>query len=398
MEHSNWNCPKCHHQNISGTLIQCPKCGKKRNRWGYWDCPYCGSHQIRGDHKECPNCGKPKDREIKFYLNDNCPIEFVDEVSGESAVRIGKQNWICPFCSQQNDDSVQNCVYCGSPRSESRERYHDVPSAENQLIRVVPPSKRSSKGCWLGLIIGLCAFLLPVFIIIGVELSHALGDKITHKAELQTAAWESNIYVEELKTIQESDWELPPDVRLLRTAEEEHEYIDHYEQRSRQVWEPDNNDGGGWDGGGWDGGGDGGGWADYGNGQFGMLNLPLLTAKPAIPLAAFRYRTEYYDEPVYATRMDTKYYYEYEAWVETRKVTLHGKDHTEPVYGSLDLAANERERERSITYYLTFQYKSRTEKVPCSKEEYDAFLDSGVVRFHYIRSEEPHRYEFVLDE
>ena len=91
-QHSNWKCPQCGLNDIGGDKIKCPRCGKKRNRWGYWDCASCQTKGIRADHKECPGCGRPRDRKVKFYLRDDL-IEFVDEVSGNDAVRIRKANW-----------------------------------------------------------------------------------------------------------------------------------------------------------------------------------------------------------------------------------------------------------------------------------------------------------------
>ena len=51
MQHSNWICPQCGLPDISGDRVKCPRCGKKRNRWGYWDCASCQTKGIRADHK-----------------------------------------------------------------------------------------------------------------------------------------------------------------------------------------------------------------------------------------------------------------------------------------------------------------------------------------------------------
>lgn len=387
MTHSNWNCPQCHHQNISGDLIKCPVCGKKRNRWGYWDCRYCGTKQIRADHKECPNCGKAKDRDVKFYLHDDSPVEFVDEVSGESAVRIRKQNWICPYCSQQNDDSVQTCTYCGAQRSESQERYHDIPAPQ------APPDpnaaainalkqrnqKKTQRACCLALAL---FFLLPIFVSIIRNIAEVHAEKRIRTADLVSAEWESDIYLETLKTFTDSDWELPSDARLIRTAQEDYRYIDHYESRTREVWidEPDDNDWGGndWDdGGGWDDGG----WEDYGDGQFGMFTLPLLMLRPALPTAAFYWDTEYYEEPIYATRKQTKYYYEYDAWVDGRTVHVNGGADEPPHYGDLALADNEREKSRAISYYVSFNDRGKTLRLPCSESQFYEYIKDNTVSY-----------------
>ncbi|MBQ1420082.1 MAG: hypothetical protein IIZ02_01475, partial [Desulfovibrio sp.] len=69
-------------------------------------------------------------------------MEFVDEVSGNDAVRIRRANWICPYCNQQNDDAVQTCVYCGASRAESTERYHDVRNEPEQKPVSFPKEKK----------------------------------------------------------------------------------------------------------------------------------------------------------------------------------------------------------------------------------------------------------------
>lgn len=390
MVHSNWKCPKCGLPDISGDRITCPRCGKKRNRWGYWDCRYCGSKGIRGDQKECRQCGHARDRDVKFYLRDDL-IEFVDEVSGEDAVRIGHSNWICPYCSQQNDDSVQTCIYCCAARSESTERYHDVqqpqqaPTPESTFA---PQPKKKKRGC-LKLLLsqyGCCAIMIVLALIaVGIgfiinSLDESGSKKLRH-ADLSETSWQCNVYIEELKTFQDSDWTLPAGARLLRSQIEDYEYIDHYERRSRQVWVEDydnnNNDGWDWDdGGGWDDGG----WDDFGNGQFGMLRL--CTVQPAAIM--FRYETEWYDEPVYMTKPREKYYYEYDKWVDVRTVTTSGTGDEEPYFGETDLAENERERTRIITYYVTFYDNNESHRLECTKEQWDRIRESGNVTFRIL--------------
>ena len=102
-------------------------------------------------------------RNVKFYLRDDL-VEFVDEVSGESAVRIGRANWICPYCNQQNDDAVDVCAYCSAPRTESKERYHDVePPKPSTPAQPAVKRKKKLSGCALGLI-GCGGMLLILFI------------------------------------------------------------------------------------------------------------------------------------------------------------------------------------------------------------------------------------------
>lgn len=380
-QHSDWICPKCGNPNISGTLIACPKCGKKRNRWGYWDCESCATKSIRADHKECPNCGRPRARTVKFYLRDDL-WEFVDEVSGQAAVRIGRANWICPYCNQQNDDSVQSCVYCNAARSESTERYHDVQPEGRMPAQDLPKIQRKKRVqsvlfcCGLPLGILLVLFLF-VCIVTGID--YASSQKL-RQTEDYTVYWQSSVYLEEYKTFRENDWELPDGVRLVETREEEYTYIDHYEERSREVWvdDYDNDDwGGGWDDGGW-----GGGWDDYGDGQFGMLHIPLYACTiPTPQIVPVRYETEYYQEPIYKTELRTKYYYEYEAWAEGRTVIERGKPGTEPYYGEVNLSDNERERERITEFYVMFTHKDDPVSMPITQAQYEQIIADGMVLY-----------------
>ena len=376
-QHSNWKCPQCGLNDIGGDRYICPRCGKKRNRWGYWDCASCQTKGIRADHKECPGCGRPRARNVKFYLRDDL-VEYVDEVSGNDAVRIRRANWICPYCQQQNDDAVQVCVYCGANRSESTEKYHDVKNEpEPQQQPVCPQTKRKKIPQKLACCLLMLAPLVLLFGLAGLSLfwQQASSAKVRSVSSYSTS-WESEIYIEELKTFEGNDWLLPADARLLRTATENYEYIDHYERRSREVWVDDyDDDDYGWDDdddddwGGWD---DDDGWEDYGDGQFGVFQMlfPLTAAVVQPGAVLMRYETEYYDEPVYASEPRTKYYYEYDQWVDTRTVTASGDSGTEPYYEALTLGEKERERGRVTRWYVSFTHKDSPVRMEISEEEY----------------------------
>ena len=363
-QHSNWICPQCGLNDISGDTYKCPRCGKKRNRWGYWDCASCQTKGIRADHKECPNCGRPRVRNVKFYLRDDL-VEFVDEVSGQDAVRIRRPNWICPYCNQQNDDAVDVCVYCNAARTESKESYHDVPNPNQPAPQPAAPQKtRHSKirgprqirrrtNCCSCLVIAFP--VIAVFVIAAISLIvNKISSQKIRTADAYDAYWKCDIYVEECRTFHDNDWELPEYGRLLETRVQDYTYIDHYERRSREVWVEDyDNDDDDWGGGG---GWDDGGWEDYGDGQFGVFHFPnlMLGAAPMPAPAAFHYETEWYDEPVYRTVPRDRYYYEYDAWVYSRTVSTTGTSDTTPYFDTLSLADMERESERTTRYLLDF--------------------------------------------
>ena len=426
-QHSNWQCPQCGLNDIGGDRISCPRCGKKRNRWGYWDCAGCQTKSIRADHKECPNCGRPRARDVRFYLRDD-RIEFVDEVSGKDAVRIRRENWICPFCSQQNDDAVQTCVYCGASRAESKERYHDVHnhpaptphvaysssygSSEPAPFRASAPQFRTVRHLLLKFIVGLVLFAGMIFGGWWFLTRDSRNSSRIRKTQVSDAYWKNTVYLEELQTFEGNDWRMPSYGRLLRTATEDYEYVDHYEKRTRQVWvtdypAPDYDDGGGgydggndWGGGGYDGGydGGGGGWEDYGNGQFGVFRIPFpLTLCIGQPdMITMHYETETYEEPIYATVPRTKYYYEYDAWVDGRLIVTRGNKNTQPYFKEFTLGEKERESGRTTDYFIQIQHNGGPVDLKVTQKQYDLFARCEIVAYRFDDSLDPVNPRFFL--
>ena len=98
-------------------------------------------------------------------------------------------------------------------------------------------------------------------------------------------------------------------------------------------------------------------------------------------LITLHYETEYYDEPVYATVKRTKYYYEYDAWVDGRTVTANGTPGTDPYYESFTLGENERERTRETHWYVNFQHNSKPVTLEISEEEYTRLSGGGELRY-----------------
>lgn len=407
-KHSNWTCPRCKHKNIDGDLFSCPKCGKKRNRWGYYDCKYCGTKGIRADHRSCPHCGKAVDRDVKFYLIED-RVEFVDEVSGEDTVKVGTkyQNWICPYCNQQNTDDTNICKYCGSSRSESKERYHDVPRSTPQRNTPRNTQSRSyveakNKEFFENVTSFVLFFVLIAVAALVMIMYVDTASPHEKHAEMLDYTWKAVVNIEEYKTVEESDWVLPENARLKEVKTEDHEYLDHYETRERQVYYDDDyyyydagggydyGGGGGYDGGGYDyGGGDG--YADYGNGQFGaihfnfpaMLNCTINVTNPPT-IMPIGYRTETYEEPIYVTKQEPKYYYEIDKWVVTRTVDKIGKGDASV---TADIVLNEGERFGDVTmeaYCVKFEYKDKEYTDICTAEEFNKFKDDGEVTF-YVR-------------
>lgn len=241
-----------------------------------------------------------------------------------------------------NRDSLD----CGAQLQEKYEIVDEIPESETVLdpdYIYLPERKKNKKRRRICLILFLLA-AVPVCFVLGVE---GLIHCFVREVPLESAYWQSDIFVEALKTFQDSDWKMPKDARLLRKELEDYRYIDHYEEYERRV-------------------------------RIGS-----------------EWTVEFEREPVYATRKQTKYYYEYDAWVDERTVTLQGGKDDPPHYGELTLGENERERERCISYYVTFCYRKQTEKQPCSEAEYYQFVRDGVVRFRIRKALRKPEKEFV---
>ena len=316
---------------------------------GYWDCPFCGRKGIDGLLDKCPGCGTGKRDDTRYYMKSSS-----DLVSGEEleAAGIGKdendglhKEWVCPFCGQLNNWKDQVCVSCGAPKESAEELYGDaaIRKAERaakeaqDLGGQALESKHKKKPTFLL----IAAAVMLLLILINVPL--------LHETETVTAfAWEREVTVEALETVQESDWSLPERADLIRKASEIHHYdqvLDHYETRyetrSRQV--PDGYDTTVT-------------YEDNGNGTFREVEHKTP-----------RYRTEYYeeavqipiyrDEPVYRTQ----YYYYIDKWIPKEHYPTSGTDQ-EPYWSSAyRLRDNERDtlREEEYSVILTGKKESR---------------------------------------
>lgn len=288
--------------------------------WGYWDCPYCGTKGIRGDNRKCTYCGIQIPPDTKYYIKQDVHEE-VEQSKLDSAA-----HWICEYCDTQNPAAANYCTNCGSPRSDARRDYfgrglNGAPDRPPQPVQEPIPAPaqaytprqnvspaaatntRSASDFFVRhkkkLIIGLVLlFLIWLFV------------PITRTAEVTGFEWERSIAIQEYRNVDESDWSLPQNANLHRTAQEvksHRQVLDHYETRTRQVAKqvPDGYDTD---------------YRDLGNGQFEEIKTP-------------RYRTEYetetYQEPVYRNEpvYATKYYYDIDKWVDAGSSRSSGCDH-----------------------------------------------------------------------
>ena len=373
----------------------------------YWDCQYCGKTGIRGRFKSCPGCGHGRDASVRFYtkeIDEGHAIsheEFQRETTeadknsrsesshytqahdadasepslyartegegrGDDYEAHDKSDWYCDFCDSYNPVTTDVCRNCGATReSTSGETYEQrmgsvarTYDAHGNLISERDLSKRTKRDesqspkpkptaapksgpSFLRIA------LIGVFVVALIGLLISCFSPKTRKITVEGFDWERTIAVEQLQTVDESDWKLPSGARLDHKSQEIRSYsqvLDHYEEVPYQVSEQvldhyetytttvDNGDG------------------------------TYDVEEHQEPVYRTEYRTEYREEPIYINVpvFDTKYYYKIERWVHERDVTTSGDDH-DPYWGKVKLSkatgangtGEEREGDRTATYGLT---------------------------------------------
>lgn len=332
---------------------------------GFWNCKYCGTTRIGGSKRECPNCGKPRGNETKFFL-DTTEGRYVPEKQAASINR--NPDWKCDYCGSLNSDSQRVCPSCGAPREETSLTYFENQVAERTSTKSNPDvqetktqksypniqttntrnsyssygnSSNSSRRShtfkteknsfnWNNILIPLLIIILfigIIFLLIPKEL----------EVTIQEFYWSRNIDIQRYQTVQESDWSLPPDARLLYSQPEFSHYenvLDHYETKTRQVarerishYETYVI-----------------GYRDLGNGYFEEITSER-------PVYETYYETETYEEEVYRQEpvYRTKYYYEVDKWLYERSVKTSNSGKS-PYWGNTNLASDEKVYSKTETY------------------------------------------------
>lgn len=340
---------------------------------GYWDCPYCSSREIDGLVDFCPNCGVHKPKDVKYYLNGNVTINTTysksqvpdsDVLSEKELEKAGiskeecdgkHKEWVCDFCGSLNNWADNVCSSCGSQKDESdtlyggekksgeepAEQQHTASSQDKEQLSVWDKIKsffvknRKAAAIVTAIIAVLSVMFFPYKKVVTVK----------------SFAWERNISLEEYRTVQESDWNVPEGGRVYDEKTEIKSYVsvvDHYETvwetKTREVFDHNETSTT---------------YSDNGNGTF----TEHTTTTPV-------YRTETYqeshEEPVY--RQDpvyaTKYYYDIDKWVDTgNDYPSSGKDH-KPYWNEdyKPMADNIRDTDRSETYTVKLDNGKTQEK------------------------------------
>lgn len=340
---------------------------------GYWDCPYCSSREIDGLVDFCPNCGVHKPKDVKYYLKGNVTTNTTysksqvpdsDVLSEKELEKAGiskeecdgkHKEWVCDFCGSLNNWADNVCSSCGSQKDESdtlyggekksgeepAEQQHTASSQDKEQLLVWDKIKsffvKNRKA----------AAIVTVIIAVLSVMFFPYKKVVTVKS----FAWERNISLEEYRTVQESDWNVPEGGRVYDEKTEIKSYVsvvDHYETvwetKTREVFDHNETSTT---------------YSDNGNGTF----TEHTTTTPV-------YRTETYqeshEEPVY--RQDpvyaTKYYYDIDKWVDTgNDYPSSGKDH-KPYWNEdyKPMADNIRDTDRSETYTVKLDNGKTQEK------------------------------------
>ena len=325
---------------------------------GRWKCPYCKTEEILGRYQSCPNCGRQRDKDFKPTLPKNIKDNYV---SDENAKKLNKNpDWLCSYCQSYNSANYDTCTCCGASKIESDKNYFDIQKTkeinndsktsttmsfgnesfdtEHDTKKNTSPKLKSnflsfvSSSIFKSIILGLVIVLFTTGIIALVK-----PKEVT--MSVTEVSWNRTIDVEKYQTVEESNWSLPQNARLLYSTKELHHYdtvLDHYETKSRKVSKERIT-----------------GYNTYytyndlGNGYF-------EEEKHSEPIYETYYETEYYEEPVYREDpvYQTKYYYEIDKWLYERSVKTSGKDKS-PYWGNLNLASDERESSKSQRYQIT---------------------------------------------
>lgn len=322
---------------------------------GLWDCKYCSRKGIPGSKRECTSCGNVRDKDTKFYLPKD-----VKHVPKEIAKNISKNpDWVCLYCGYSlNPDNAESCLSCGAQRTSKNKNYFEYQKKSEEQFTASQEQKagetleNQSQDCYSTnqsdrikklfsenkkkILIILSVIVLIISLIVGLIYIIAPKEK---NITINEICWNRSIEIEKSKTVNENDWILPSDGRLIYTNQEIYGYeqkIDHYETRTLQVakerligYQEVVV-----------------GMKDLGNGYFEEITQQQ-------PVYETYYEEEQYKEPVYVSIpvYKTKYYYEIERWFYERSIDTVGLGNN-PYWGEVDLEEKEREKCRTEKYII----------------------------------------------
>ena len=334
---------------------------------GYWDCPHCGTKGIDGLVDICPGCGSGKDKNVRYYMKNTEAVSSEElEAAGISADENDGEHreWICAYCGALNNYRDQTCVHCGADKSEKEQDYggdtseikyrkdkhgkvtmetpqekpkeQTYETKEEAAARDAQNARAGRGGSPIRWVLIAAIALLAAFLF----WPHTYSQAITG------FEWQRNVTVEELRTFSESGWSVPAGARQTDSRMEFYGYqqvLDHYETvyetRTRQVLDHYDTSYT---------------YTDNGNGTFSEheVQTPVYTTETYTePVQHAVYR----NEPVY----QRKYYYDLDRWVNLEDYPTSGKDHDPYWSNAYKLAANQRDTDRTESYYTIYNDEER---------------------------------------
>lgn len=319
-------------------------------REGRWDCQSCNRVGNLGRDLVCKGCGDVRPEGVRFYLPENAPA--VSDKNLLETARSGP-DWICDFCEASNRAGGSVCVQCGADRDSKRQqqtRFMKLHEAIGRRVEQVvtramsyPVVQRHPRGA-MAAVFAVPALALSLLLVFLCFKSYELEGVVS------SVEWERVVRVEELRTEREEDWAVPTGGRLMSSRRAVHHYdqvLDHYETRTRVVWEPDPVD---YDSGfssssgsdSWSGGSS---YSaptevqDLGNGFFQDSSYDWASRTETYQAPVYR------DEPVYRTM----YTYDIDRWRHKRDVRATARN-LQPYWPEFRLGRKEREGGRTETY------------------------------------------------
>lgn len=88
-----------------------------------WICPNCGARNP-GPENTCSNCGAPQPEDVAFVLP-----ETADYIKSEEEIKHAQSgpDIYCPYCHARNPAGSQECLQCGAPLDEGKQRQAGEP-------------------------------------------------------------------------------------------------------------------------------------------------------------------------------------------------------------------------------------------------------------------------------
>lgn len=345
-------------------------------REGRWDCRSCGTTGNMGRDKSCPHCGAQRPNKVKFYLPEGeLPVSNPDLLRDAQA----GPDWQCSHCSTHNAGYRVTCSNCGAERgssvvnevvdyttatvSRSGEYEKHPPTIDTLEVEDEPRDVQM-----LG--VGIDGSIIKAPLLWGAGITAVLGLILFFlfmpretTVSVSGFTWERNISLEHYVTLREEDWSVPAGGRVVNSWTALHHYeqvLDHYETKTRQVSEQVKT-----------------GTRTYTCGSRDLGNGYFEDIECSEDIYETRYSTESYQYPVYRSepRYATRYSYDIERWVFSRKLDTSGSDH-EAFWASFTLASNEREQSRYEKYIVKFTDKDeKSYSYQCGLDEWLTFRD-----------------------